>query len=515
MRSLRLHLRLRPRRRPARRAQAAGQARGPRRASEPAMTAVIDRSDRDARRIIRDSIDDTVLVSAAAGTGKTTELINRILTVIREGRAQVREIVAVTFTEKAAGELKLRLRQGLEQERQKARDPIVIDRLEGAIAKLEEAHVSTIHGFCADLLRERPVEARVDPLFRVLTEGQSERLFREAFDAWLQANLEDPPEGVRRSLRRPSRAMRPGEADGDGPIERLRRAAFDLAQWRDFRGAWTREPFSRAAAIAGVIDLVHRLADISVKPSYSGDNFFIDTAPVRKASRDLKEIGPRIPDPGSRDLDGLEACLIELHRNRDFKRRRKGSGPTYGKGVTRAQVLEARDALTFALTEFQVRADAELAALLHGELLSCVDRYEALKQREGALDFLDLLVRARDLVRDEAAVRRDFQKRFKRIFVDEFQDTDPLQAELLMLLAGKEDEHEAQWEHVTPEPGKLFVVGDPKQSIYRFRRADVDVYRRVCALLEASGAICVELRQSFRAVPNIQRVVNAAFAPLM
>src|SRR5947207_4974650 len=143
MRSLRLHFRLRPRRRPARRAQAAGQARGPRRASEPAMTAVIDRSDRDARRIIRDSIDDTVLVSAAAGTGKTTELINRILTVIREGRAQVREIVAVTFTEKAAGELKLRLRQGLEQGRQEARDPIVIDRLEGAIAKLEEAHVST------------------------------------------------------------------------------------------------------------------------------------------------------------------------------------------------------------------------------------------------------------------------------------------------------------------------------------------------------------------------------------
>ena len=77
---------------------------------------------------------------------------------------------------------------------------------------LEEAHVSTIHGFCADLLRERPVEARVDPLFRVLTEGQAERLFNEAFDGWFQAQLEDPPEGVRRSLRRASRGMRPGEA---------------------------------------------------------------------------------------------------------------------------------------------------------------------------------------------------------------------------------------------------------------------------------------------------------------
>jgi len=479
------------------------------------MNMVVDRSDHDARRIIRQSIDETIVVEAAAGTGKTTELVNRILAVIREGRAEVREVVAVTFTEKAAGELKLRLRQGLEHERRAADDPVVIVRLERAVQKLEEAHVSTIHGFCADLLRERPVEARVDPLFRVLTEGQSERLFREAFDGWLQAHLEDPPEGVRRSLRRPSRAMRPGEADEDGPVDRLRRAAFDLAQWRDFRTAWTSEPFDRAAAIATLIDLVNRLADISAKPSYAGDNFFADTEPVRRLSRDVKEIESRIPNPESRDLDGVEGRLIDLHRNRDFKRRRKGSGPTYGKGVTRAQVLEARDALTMALAEFQVRADAQLAALLHGELLSCVDRYEALKQREGALDFLDLLVRARDLVRDDAGVRRDFRKRFKRIFVDEFQDTDPLQAELLMLLSGKEDERETRWEHVTPEPGKLFVVGDPKQSIYRFRRADVDVYRRVCGLLEASGAICVELRQSFRAVPNIQRVVNAAFAPVM
>jgi len=483
------------------------------------MTVVIDRSDDDSRHVIRQSIDETVIVEAAAGTGKTTELVNRMLAVIGEGRAEVREIVAVTFTEKAAGELKLRLRQGLEIERRKAHDPAVIGRLEQAVARLEEAHVSTIHGFCADLLRERPVEARVDPLFKVLTEGQAERLFREAFDAWFQSQLENPPEGVRRSLRRPSRAVRPGDADEDGPVERLRRAAYELAQWRDFRGEWTREPFDRAAAIAPIIALVHRVADLSAKPSYAGDNLYLDTEPVRRASRDLKEIetrtsGSRVPDPGSPDLDFLEARLIELYRNRDFKRRRKGSGPTYGKTITRAQVLEARDALMMALVEFQGQADAELAALLRGELLACVDRYEQLKQREGALDFLDLLVRARNLVRDDETVRRDFQRRFKRIFVDEFQDTDPLQAELLMLLASG-DSREHRWDHVTPEAGKLFVVGDPKQSIYRFRRADVDVYRRVCQLLQASGATRVELRKSFRAVPNIQRAVNFAFSTVM
>ena len=186
------------------------------------------------------------------------------------------------------------------------------------------------------------------------------------------------------------------------------------------------------------------------------------------------------------ELDGLESQLVELRRNRDVKRARKGSGPTYAKGVTRAQVLAARDALLEALSDFQVRADADLAAVLHAELFGCVDEYERLKAREGAMDFLDLLLRARDLVRSDAVVRGHFQTRFKRIFVDEFQDTDPLQAELLLLLAA-DDPDETRWQSVTPLPGKLFIVGDPKQSIYRFRRADVGTYARVCQQLVDAG----------------------------
>ncbi|HEY6360449.1 MAG TPA: UvrD-helicase domain-containing protein, partial [Vicinamibacterales bacterium] len=210
------------------------------------MTPIVQRSDAESRRLIAEEIDATLVVEAAAGTGKTTELVNRILRVIENGRAEVGGIVAVTFTEKAAGELKLRLRQRLEERRRGAADAAVAGRLEAAVQHLEEAHVSTIHGFCADMLRERPVEARVDPLFRVLTEGQAERLFDEAFAGWFQGHLENPPEGVRRSLRRFGRAARPGEIDEDGPVERLRRAAFHLTEWRDFRSEWTREPFDRA-----------------------------------------------------------------------------------------------------------------------------------------------------------------------------------------------------------------------------------------------------------------------------
>ncbi|OFW06150.1 MAG: hypothetical protein A3I61_18420 [Acidobacteria bacterium RIFCSPLOWO2_02_FULL_68_18] len=478
------------------------------------MTATADRSDGAARARIRSALDETLLVEAAAGTGKTTELVQRMVRVIAEGRADVHGIVAVTFTEKAAGELKLRLRQRLEAERHETTSPEVAARLTAAVQNLEEAHVSTIHGFCADLLRERPVEARIDPLFRVLSEAQAQRLFDQAFDLWLQRQLEEPPEGIRRSLRRTGRAVRPGEPDEDGPIERLRRAAHELTAWRDFGGPWTREPFDRAGAVARLADLVHACADCSAGPAYAGDTLFADTEPVRRLSRELRRRpgpGSRLPDP---DLDGLEAQLVDLRRNRDFRRARKGSGATYGKGTTRAQVLEARDALMEALAEFQGRADADLASLLHEDLLACVGEYERLKAREGAMDFLDLLLGARDLVRDRADVRAHFQARFTRIFVDEFQDTDPLQAELLLLLSSA-DPDETDWERVRPLPGKLFIVGDPKQSIYRFRRADVDTYRRVSEQLTKAGARQVELRKSFRSVPNIQRAVNTAFRPVM
>jgi ATP-dependent exoDNAse (exonuclease V) beta subunit len=182
--------------------------------------------------------------------------------------------------------------------------------------------------------------------------------------------------------------------------------------------------------------------------------------------------------------------------------------------VTRQRVLDAYEALRVRLEQFRLDADADLAALLQGELAGAIAAYEDVKARTGALDFLDLLLKARDLVRDDASVRAGFQRRFTHIFVDEFQDTDPLQAELLLLLAAV-DPAATDWRTVVPVPGRLFIVGDPKQSIYRFRRADVNIYRDVCARLVAAGARRVTLTTSFRGVPEIQAVVNAAFAPVM
>jgi ATP-dependent exoDNAse (exonuclease V) beta subunit len=461
------------------------------------------------RTLIREGLDETVIVEAAAGTGKTTELVSRILNVLARGRARIEQIVAVTFTEKAAGELKLRIRKELESLRQRAADAGVQTRLTDAIQRLEEAHVSTIHGFCADLLRERPVEARIDPLFEVLTEPRAERIFNEAFRTWLHEQLEHPPEGVRRALRR-SVWSRDGRDRDDGPIERIRWAARELSEWRDFDGAWRRDPFDRDAELNRVIARVHELTALSADPTSSRDLLYLDTSPIRELSHDI-ETSARfdLADP-----DGWEARLIDLAQNKNVRRARRGRERAYKPGTTRDQVWAAYEALMNELDEFQRAADSDLAALLHDELRAVVDLYESLKQRAGALDFVDLLLRARDLLADHPRVRLAFQVRFTHIFVDEFQDTDPLQAEILLLLTANDPE-EHDWHRITPVPGKLFIVGDPKQAIYRFRRADVETYREVCELLESRGAKRAFLHTSFRAAPTIQRTVNAAFAPLM
>jgi ATP-dependent helicase/nuclease subunit A len=468
-----------------------------------------DQADRDA---IVTALDDTLVVEAAAGTGKTTALVRRILRILATGRAQVSHVVAVTFTEKAAGELKLRLREALERERIVASEPEVRTRLDAALGSLEEAHVNTIHGFCAELLRERPVEAGVDPLFTVLTEAQSQRLFDEAFGGWLQAQLQDPPEGVRRALRRPGSGSWNPNARQDGPIDRLRRAAWELADWRDFTAPWSRRPFDRHLAIGGLLERVRAFAALTADPGYARDNLYLDTDPVRRLALDLDLRGWDPDDPA--DADTWEARLVELSRARSLVWVRQGRGKAYKPGVSREAVLSALDSLKNELDGFRMDADAELAAALQQELSSAVARYESYKARAGALDFLDLLLKARDLVKHDADVRRGFQERFTHLFIDEFQDTDPLQAELLLLLTA-DDPAATDWRTIRPIPGRLFIVGDPKQSIYRFRRADVGIYREVAERLEQAGARRVTLSTSFRSVPNIQACVNAAFAPVM
>ncbi|HEY8078301.1 MAG TPA: UvrD-helicase domain-containing protein, partial [Labilithrix sp.] len=469
------------------------------------MKALVDQVARD--RIAND-LDATLVVEAAAGTGKTTALVERILSLLRTGKATLASLVAVTFTEKAAGEMKLRLRTEIEKARRAADDTQVGARLDRALEQLEAAHIGTIHAFCADLLRERPVEAEIDPLFDVAAEDEADRLYDEAFTRWFQATLSRPAEevpGVARVLRRATR-----ERDQDGPRMALRKAGRTLVEQRDFPTPYERPPFDRKAAIEGALVTLKEVAGYA--PKGYADSWL--TKSLREIERTVFEIERRKDARGGLDVDAAEALLRTLVRQRLWGW--KGSGAWFCKAedISRQEVLDARTAAKAELERVLDAADADLAALLFVELRGVVDAYEELKKSAGKLDFLDLLVETRDLLVGDARVRGELQQRFTHLLVDEFQDTDPLQAEILLLLAADDPrERDANAAHALA--GKLFVVGDPKQSIYRFRRADVSLYESIKRRLEKDGAALLQLTTSFRSAPSIQRFVNAAFEPLM
>ncbi|MBM3735478.1 MAG: ATP-dependent deoxyribonuclease subunit A [Acidobacteria bacterium] len=439
--------------------------------------------DEAARHRIRTSLGESLFVEAAAGTGKTTELVRRIVAVLQSGLTTVDKIAAVTFTHKAAGELKLRLRVGLDRTRLKSTDPEVQAHLAHALAHLEEASIGTIHGFCAQILRERPVEACVDPAFGELSELEAGHIRNRAFRAWLEQQLNQDSPALRRAF---SRLAHRDSWESGTPVEQLRYAGRTLLEWRDFPAPWDRRIWDREGEIDALVERIRasapRLAQtVALRPVH-------DFA----AAIDRAELVRR------RDYDALESMLLKLRRDLN-----RGGGKK--KGI---------EDLIGRLEGFRGSADADLAASLRMEMSGLVERYDEAKRKAGKLDFLDLLILARDLVARNTEVREYLQRRYSHIFVDEFQDTDPLQAELLLLLAA-DNPREGDWRKVTPVPGKLFAVGDPKQSIYKFRRADVLLYSAIRERLEARGVGVVRLGKSHRQTAGIQRLVNAAFEPVM
>ena len=468
------------------------------------MTPTLDPQldDSGARQRIRTSLGESLLVEASAGTGKTTELVTRIVAVLASGATTIDHIVAVTFTNKAAGELKLRVRQELDRARETAASATERVNIEHALEHLEEASIGTIHSFCAQILRERPVEAVVDPSFEELSEQQASRLFERAFRAWFQQKLAEGAPALRRAL---VRLAARDSWENSPPITQLQYAAWKMIEWRDHPAAWRQVPFDRETQIDQLIEQVRLIAEAASHCRKFTDNLVRSLRPAQALVTwiERSEAATR-----ARDYDTLESLLIKLLR--DLKRdTKKGSG-FFAQSVPREQVVAAREALMANLDRFHAAADADLAALLRGEMWDLVKSYNEMKSRAGKLDFLDLLILARDLVRNQAEVRHYLQRRFTHIFIDEFQDTDPLQAEILLLLSSC-DPAQADWHQVTPEPGKLFVVGDPKQSVYKFRRADVVLYREIRDALADRGVVTLQLTTSFRALEPIQHLVNNAF----
>jgi ATP-dependent helicase/nuclease subunit A len=453
--------------------------------------------DAAARERICNSLDESLIVEASAGTGKTTQLIRRIVRVLATG-TPVQKIVAVTFTHKAAGELKIRLREELDKARAACAGGPERAHLEDALKRLEEAAIGTIHGFCAQILHERPVEARIDPDFEELTEPEAGRIYDRAFDVWFERKLDAGSTALRRALTR--QAWRePWQAELPA-VESIKSAGKHLLDWRGYARPWRKEPFDRAARVEALMRQCREIAALVGQCPRSSDRLVTGMRPLI----DL------VNQPG--DDDTMEARLLKLGPalKRNFK---PGSG-NFAPEIPRQQVLDAREALLRDLAAFCQDAGADFAAALRDDMQDLAAAYSERKQKAGKLDFDDLLLLVRNLIRDDRGVRSYLQARFSRIFVDEFQDTDPMQAEILILLSAG-DSAESDWLRVTPVPGKLFVVGDPKQSIYKFRRADVVLYENVCQALVSRGVARVHLTTSYRAARPIQQLVNAAFAPEM
>ncbi|HVM59251.1 MAG TPA: UvrD-helicase domain-containing protein [Verrucomicrobiae bacterium] len=425
--------------------------------------------DDKARTAATTDLDTTFFVEAAAGTGKTTALVGRILSAVGSGRARLPEIVVITFTEKAAGELKVRLREKLEEELTGA-------RLAEALNDLERAHITTIHSFCAWVLRERPVEAIVDPQFTVADELQRQLLLEEAWENWLETELAKNPPALREAL------MRGIELD------RLPELVGQLVDHRDrLENAKDIEPIpvdfpkvlgqlkSSAPALERCLKHFREHGD----NSYLRARALLDTLPSLEHASAERQIAVL------RSLEITAPRAMALLDGPDAFREMK----------------DLVKQLKPVLDDFRVAADHNFLVALAGWLRGFVEHFQQVKHERAVLDFDDLLVKTRNLVRDNPQVRADLQRRFKFVVVDEFQDTDPVQTELVLLLGAG-------------PAGKLFVVGDPKQSIYGFRRADIEMYANTRQQIERTGKT-LTFAQNFRSRSTLLDWVNDVFSKIL
>ncbi|HET8592786.1 MAG TPA: UvrD-helicase domain-containing protein, partial [Solirubrobacterales bacterium] len=415
--------------------------------------------------------DRDVFLRAGAGTGKTTVLVDRFCAAALDDDVGVERVLAFTFTERAADQLRRRVREELSR---RARDAKGAERealIEAAEAS-ERAWISTIHGFCRRLLASHPAAAGIDPRFRVVDEPEAERLAARAFDAALEEVVESSD----------AEALALAAANRPRTLLQMTRGAYDeLRSHGDPAPALPELPPPDPRGALSELVAAAREAHLECAEA-SGKS-----VASRERIGAAAELDPET-EPGEellRTLGGLQIAS----RAEEFK----GEGcERYTATLKRARATVAAGVLAPAYEQLR-------------ELISRFgERYEALKTGRSALDFEDLQLRAVGLLRSSEWLRDRYREQFRHLMVDEFQDTNGLQLALIEQLRG---------------PGtRLFLVGDEFQSIYGFRHADVDVYRREHRRFEAAeepNGVALPLTGSFRAAPEILATTNAIGSGLL
>jgi ATP-dependent helicase/nuclease subunit A len=416
------------------------------------------------------------LVEAGAGTGKTTLLVERAYVAIVEQHIRVSRLVLITFMDKAAAEMRARLREKLERA-QNTGTPPEAERARRALRELRRAPITTIHGFCRMILERYAVGHGIPLPFMVMDAYDEERWWQKTFEHWLST-----PAGSQLALQ----------------FSELGFSYAVLVKWARAISAWPRVPDFEAQApevdgtLARYRDQAQHLVRVARELAAPDDR---GRAQIVAIASQLDRM-LNVPDPQRLRLLGEWTTGLAPQGNqrgwasRDALRRQK------------AWIDELRAALQEIRQHI---ADFYLAQWLRAMRDDFLPQWQAVRWQAGLLTFNDLVWECERILRDET-VRRDLERRFDLIMVDEFQDTDPIQVNILDALA-RAGPDRGRW-----RPGRVFLVGDPKQSIYRFRGADVETYVRVRQAIQDQGGQVLPIVQNFRSHPQILAHVNRLFA---
>ncbi len=445
--------------------------------------------DQQARDKIAETLDRNMMVLAGAGAGKTYALVQRMANAVQKGIVTVDQLSAITFTRKAAGEMRGRFFSELKSRAKKA-DGQDLKRIQNALEKVDQCFIGTIHSFCGQLLRERPVEAGLPPDFSEVEEREETVMRREAWDAFVQQSFlsEDP-----RLAKFEELGLRPEDLYG-----------FFQRRYQFSDVSLVCEPVPKPDLSTAVSELEAFLqrTEAFIPDPLPGRRDGLQTALMRArlflSNREIQSDADRIAL--LQILSGnLSVTLKSWTPNQDFaKRLRDSLFPEFQ--------TEILDSILTKWRQYIYRFAAPYVD-------DAVAEYARTRRETGRLTFQDLLELAARLLRNHPEVRRHFQDRYRCLFVDEFQDTDPIQAEILLYLTG-ENLEEINWRKLTPRSGSLFLVGDGKQSIYRFRRADVETFDLVRNRIADTNGDIVNLNTNFRSLGHLCDWINEAFEPL-
>jgi ATP-dependent helicase/nuclease subunit A len=438
----------------------------------------------EAQRLAVETVDRSVVVSAGAGSGKTQVLAERFAYLVKTGRAGIDQILTITYTRKAAREMRERIVALLERE-----------GIAQARWLVENAYISTIDSLCARLIRENPFESLVDPFFEQLSEHDAERLFYKAFDRVVDRHSGQPDSAIGRLLREAFGRMR-FNSDPRDALHTLRKDLFDVMQSVRMYGwgqvhllQWAEEIQQQPQRLGWQ---VLELLKAALLPGLQGALQVLP--PEATLSAELRRMQVALKNAPT------DASLPEAVKNlREALRLRQGDSDVHHPVVAEClnRVQEWWEILVPTQIETEVQQSWRTVAAIH-LLTEAWQEYQRVKAEANRCDFADVMSESIRLLEEHAAVRRRYRQRFRFVMVDEFQDANELQLKLIGLLSNGKN---------------LFVVGDAQQSIYAFRHADVTLFRALerRARRSPEQAQLVEIQRNFRSRAEILRFVEKIF----